>query len=134
MELTTFESRILSVRINRPFHEVYGFLSIPENFSKWAQGIGTLTGKTGDTWIVASPAGPVKVRFTGQNRFGFLDHYVITESGPEVYVPMRVIANGTGSEVTLVLFRLPDMSDERYAEDARLMEKDLAALKNLLEA
>lgn len=47
---------------------------------------------------------------------------------------MRVMANGTGSEVTLVLFRLPDMSDERYAEDASLMEQDLATLKKLLEA
>src|SRR5262249_23249129 len=121
MEPTTFESRILSVRINRPFQDVYDFLSIPENFSKWAVGLGTLTGKTGDEWIVESPAGPVRVRFTGQNSFGILDHYVMTESGTEIYVPMRAIRNGTGSEVTLMLFRLPDMSDEQYAEDARLM-------------
>lgn len=134
MEPTTFESRILSVRINRPFHDVYDFLSIPENFPKWAIGLGTLTGKTGDEWIAESPAGSVKVRFTGQNSFGILDHYVMTESGTEIYVPMRAISNGTGSEVTLVLFRLPDTPDEQYAEDARLMEKDLATLKHLLEA
>lgn len=134
MEPATVESRILSVRINRPFHDVYDFLSIPENFSKWAAGLGTLTRKTGDEWIVESPAGPVRVRFTGQNSFGILDHYVMTESGTEIYVPMRAISNGRGSEVTLMLFRLPDMSDEQYAEDARLMEKDLATLKQLLEA
>jgi hypothetical protein len=134
MKPTTFESRILSVHINHPFQETYDFLSIPENFPQWAIGLGAFTGKTGDQWLVDSPGGPVKVRFTGQNSFGILDHYVTTASGTEIYVPMRVISNGTGSEVTMAQFRLPDMSDEQYAEDTRLMEKDLATLKNLLEA
>jgi hypothetical protein len=136
-EPTTVASRTLSVRINRPCQDVYAFLAIPENFPKWALGLGTLMEKTGDDeWMVASPGGPVRVRFTAQNRFGVLDHYVMPESGSgaEVYVPMRVIANEAGSEVSLVLFRSRDMSDEQYAEDARLMEQDLATLKRLLEA
>ena len=132
MESTTVESRVLSVRINCPFQDVYAFLVIPENFPKWAKGLGTLTGKTAEEWIIGS--GPETVRFTGQNRFGILDHYVTTASGTEIYVPMRVVANGTGSEVTLMQFRFPDMPDEQYTEDTRLMEQDLATLKHLLEA
>ena len=31
------------------------------------------------------------------------------------------------------LFRLPDMSDEKYTEDMKLVEQDLRALKDLLE-
>jgi hypothetical protein len=62
-----------------------------------------------------------------------LDHTVTTPAGVEVYVPMRVLANGSGSEVIFTLFRLPDMSDAQYAEDMRLVERDLAALKDLLE-
>jgi hypothetical protein len=46
---------------------------------------------------------------------------------------MRVLANGSGSEVLFTLFRLPDMSDEQYAEDMQLVEHDLRALKDLLE-
>jgi hypothetical protein len=135
MEPTTVASRTLNIRINRPYQDVYDFLVIPENFPKWALGLGALTETAGDNeWLVASPGGPARVRFTEQNRFGVLDHYVMPESGVEVYVPMRVIANGAGSEVSLVLFRAPDMSDEQYAEDAGLMEKDLATLKQLLEA
>lgn len=111
---------------------MYDFLSIPENFPKWALGLGTLTEKIGGEWMIGS--GPEKVRFTEQNRFGILDHYVTTESGTTVYVPMRAIANGAGCEVILVQFRSPDMSDEQYAADARLMEKDLASLKQLMEA
>jgi hypothetical protein len=62
-----------------------------------------------------------------------MDHYVTTTSGVEVYVPMRVLANGSGSEVVFTLFRLPDMSDEKYAEDMQLVERDLRGLKDILE-
>jgi hypothetical protein len=58
---------------------------------------------------------------------------VTTPAGVEVYVPMRVLRNGSGSEVIFTLFRLPDMSDEQYAEDMQLVERDLKALKELLE-
>lgn len=46
---------------------------------------------------------------------------------------MRVLSNGVGSEVLFTLFRLPDMSDEKYAEDMRMVERDLRTLKDLLE-
>jgi hypothetical protein len=46
---------------------------------------------------------------------------------------MRVLANGSGSEVVFTLFRLPDMSDEKYAEDMQLVERDLRGLKDILE-
>jgi len=38
--------------------------------------------------------------------------------GVEVYVPIRVLPNGSGSTVLFTLFQLPGMSDEKYAEDA----------------
>jgi hypothetical protein len=47
---------------------------------------------------------------------------------------MRVIANGDGSEVVLTLIRLPDVTDEQFASDAEWVERDLRALKALLEA
>ncbi len=39
----------------------------------------------------------------------------------------------TASEVLFTLFRLPDMSDEKYAEDMKTVARDLRALKDLLE-
>ena len=78
--------------------------------------------------------GPAKVRFTERNAHGVLDHYVLLPDGTEIYVPMRVIANGTGSEVLFTLFRLPGMDDEKLAADAAWVLRDLHALRNLLEA
>jgi hypothetical protein len=47
---------------------------------------------------------------------------------------MRVIANGMDSEVMLTLFRVPGMSDEKFAADAQWVMRDLNRLKELLEA
>jgi hypothetical protein len=54
--------------------------------------------------------------------------------GLEIYIPMRVISNGAGSEVLFTLFHLPDMSDEKFAADAEWVKRGLNAVKNLLEA
>jgi hypothetical protein len=129
----TFESRTISIRINRPADVVYDFTSVPQNFLTWASGLGKSLTKTDDGWLAETPQGPMKVKFTERNRFGVLDHYVILESGLEIYIPMRVISNGSGSEVLFTLFRLPDMSDEKFTEDAEWVKRDLDALKNLLE-
>lgn len=132
--MTTHPSRTLSVSIGHPPGDVYAFASDPENLPKWAKGLGQSVRKQGSGWIVETPQGPMKFRFAERNPFGVLDHYVTTPSGVEVYVPMRVVSNGDGSEVLLTLFRLPGMSDERYAEDQRLVERDLRILKELLES
>jgi len=130
---TMFASRTLSISIGRRPGEVHEFVSNPENLPKWAKGLGKSIRKQGADWIVDTPQGPMKIRFTEPNSLGVLDHYVTTASGVEVYVPMRVLSNGTGSEVIFTLFRLQDVSDEKYAEDMKLVEQDLQTLKDLLE-
>lgn len=74
------------------------------------------------------------VRFAEKNRFGVLDHYVNPVPDVEVYVPMRVLANGSGSEVMFTLFRMPEMTDDKFAEDAAMVEQDLNTLKTVLES
>jgi hypothetical protein len=75
----------------------------------------------------------VRVRFVERNALGVLDHDVLPESGATVHVPMRVIPNGSGSEVVFTLFRAPNVSDQKFSEDASWVEKDLNTLKRLLE-
>ena len=130
---TMLSSRTLSVSIGRHPNQVYDFVSNPENLPKWAKGLGKSVKKQGTGWIVDTPQGPMNIRFAEKNGFGVLDHYVTTASGVEVYVPMRVLSNGSGSEVIFTLFRSPDTSDETYAEDMKMVEQDLRALKELLE-
>jgi len=126
-------SRTLSVWIDRDPDAVYAFLSIPQNFMRWASGLADSLRREGDGWVAETPEGTMRVRFTPPNPFGIADHWVIPPAGPEIAIPIRVLANGGGSEVTLHLFRLPEMDDARFARDAEWVERDLATLKRVLE-
>ncbi|WP_119459573.1 SRPBCC family protein [Rhodospirillaceae bacterium SYSU D60014] len=132
--MSTFEARIISISIDRDWRAVYDFASVPENLPRWASGLGSALEKANGEWTAEGPEGPIRIRFAERNDFGVLDHYVIPEPGVEIYIPLRVIANGTGSEVIFTLFRVPGMSGERFAADAEWVARDLAALKALLEA
>lgn len=81
-----------------------------------------------------TPHGLVPIRFAEANRFGVLDHFVNPVPGVEVYVPMRVVANGSGSAVIFTMFRAPDVNDEKFAEDVAMVRQDLNTLKAVLES
>jgi len=125
--------RHVSVSINRPADEVYEFAYKPENLPQWATGLEGSIEKVDGEWAVESPMGKAKIRFAEKNRFGILDHDVILESGVTFHNPIRVLQNGQKSEVVFTLFRQPGVSDEKYSEDARWVEKDLMILRDLLE-
>lgn len=128
------EARTLSVFIGRAWNDVYESIWRPGSFPKWASGLSQSSlEKVGETWTAEGPRGTVRIRFTDHNAFGVMDHYVDTGKGPEVYVPMRVIANAEGAEVLLTLFRQPQMTQEQFLADAEWVKRDLSSLKDLLE-
>lgn len=131
---TLYETRTVSVSIRRDWRAVYDFAWPPENFPRWASGLSRSLRRVGDDWVADTPEGPAIVRFTDRNPFGVLDHVVRLATGVEVYVPLRVIANGPGAEVALTLFRLPDMTDAMFERDAEWVRRDLGTLKTLLES
>jgi hypothetical protein len=131
--VTVYASRTISVAIDRPPGDVYVFAVVPENLPRWASGLGSGQ-RVGDAWVSEMELGRVQVRFVDTNELGVLDHYVTLPDGEVVYNPMRVVANGDGSEVSFTLFRLPAMTDEQFAADAATVERDLNTLKALLES
>lgn len=126
-------TRTLSVTIRRTSAQVYDFVAEPQNLPKWATAFCLSIQRIGDGWTALTPAGPMGLRFVARNKLGVLDHWVAAEPGFEVYVPMRVVPHGEGSEVLFTLFKLPEMSDAKFAEDAAMVEKDLQSLKKVLE-
>jgi hypothetical protein len=126
--------RHISIGIGLSFEEVYGFLAQPINFEKWASGLGNgLRHLGGRVWRAESPEGPITVRFSDVNHYGVLDHEVETPTGERILIPMRVIPNGSGSEVVFTLLQRPGVSDADFEADAKWVSRDLQALKNLLE-
>jgi len=126
--------RHVSVSVLRPPAEVYEFAANPENLPRWAKGLSGSIQEVNGEWVADSPMGKVRVRFERRNELGVLDHDVVLESGESVRNPMRVVANGDGSEVVFTLYRRPGMTDEAFVADAKAVEDDLRALKRLLEA
>ncbi|WP_338703215.1 SRPBCC family protein [Streptomyces sp. Q6] len=128
------ESRHVSVRIDRSVEDVYAFASDPAHLPAWAQGLGGTIENIDGEWVAASsPMGRVVVAFVPANDLGVLDHDVTLPSGDTVHNPVRVIADGPGSEVVFTLRRQLGTSDEAFRRDAEMVTADLARLKNLLE-
>jgi len=127
------KSRTVSVGINCEPGRVYEFVSNPENLPTWATAFCRSVRRLDGEWIIDTPQGPVKIRFVSKNDAGILDHYVSPVPGVAIYVPMRVVPNGSGSEVLLTVFQQPDMPDDQFAQDLRLVEQDLNSLKRALE-
>ena len=127
-------ARHIGMAIERPVADVYAFLAKPENWPPWASGLGGSFRRVGENeWRAVTPTGEATIRFSAPNAFGIVDHEVATADGATVSVPMRVVANGEGSEIVFTLFRQPGMSDQQFAADADWVARDLATLKSILE-
>ena len=127
------KAKTLSVSIDCSPSELARFVSNPLNLPKWAPAFCKAVRRSGDDWIVDTPGGPVRVHFVNRNDMGVMDHTVVVEAGEEITVPMRVLANGTGSEVLLTMFQLPGISDDQFAQDAEMVARDLQSLKLVME-
>jgi hypothetical protein len=126
------EARTISITVSHPWQALYEAIWQPGFFPRWASGLSnSALEKQGDHWLAEGPEGAIRIRFTGYNRFGVMDHHVDPGNGQEIYVPLRVIPNEGGAEVLLTLFWQPGMSDAKFLADAAWVERDLKVLQSL---
>jgi uncharacterized protein YndB with AHSA1/START domain len=133
MDTIASDSRHISTHIDRPAQQVYEYASQPTNLPAWASGLSSSVERVDGQWVTESPMGRVVVAFTPRNEFGVLDHYVTLPSGETIHNPMRVTADGTGSEVVFTVRRQPGMSDKDFDRDTDAVRTDLNTLKRVLE-
>ena len=125
-------ARTYSVSIDRDWRALYEEIWRPEFFTGWASGLAESDLRPdGEAWLADGPEGPIRIRFTPHNDYGVMDHFVDAGTGSEIHIPLRVVQNGEGAEVMLTLYRQPGMSDERFAADAKWINRDLHTLKTL---
>jgi hypothetical protein len=128
------ESITIGISIDRDWRDLYEAIWRPEAFPTWVSGLSNASlVRQGEIWTAQGPEGPIQIRFTDRNEFGVMDHWVDLGGGRVVYVPLRIVANGSGAEVLLTLFRQPEMSDAKFAQDQDWVRRDLLALKALAE-
>lgn len=129
-----FESRHVSVFIERDPGTVYAYASNPSHLPEWAAGLAGSIELIDGRWVADLAMGRIAVEFAPENPFGVLDHWVTDAEGTVFYNPLRVVAAPGGSELTFSVRRLEGMSDDEFDRDAGLVQADLDALKRLLEA
>ena len=128
------ETRHLTVSIDRPAGRVYAYVRDPAHLPAWAAGLAAGIRRERGEWVADSPMGPVLVRFVPVNEYGVLDHDVVLPDGTTTTNPVRVLADGAGSEVVFTVRRPPGMTDDEWAADTAAVAADLETLKRLLEA
>ena len=128
-------SRTISVEIKAPVTTVYACVRNPDELPLWASGICKSIEVRNDIWFVdtGTALGTVQMAFCADNEFGVLDHSVTLPDGTMVLNPMRVIANGEGSELLFTVFQTNGMSDEQFVRDVQAVTRDLKTIKTLLE-
>ena len=127
-------ARTYSVSIKREWKALYEQIWRPEFFSKWAAGLSeTRLRQDGDQWVAEGEDPPIRIRFSPHNDHGVMDHWVDIGNDMIVHVPLRIVENGEDAEAILTLYRQPDMDDDRFSADAKLIMRDLKALKQLAE-
>lgn len=128
------ESKVITCSVQRSAQDLYEMLWQPESFTRWASGLSSTSLECDDQgWKAQGPEGPLRITFTKHNALGVMDHWVDLGDGRIIYVPLRIVPNGDGSEVMLTLFRQFGMSAEKFAEDEAWVRRDLVALKAFAE-
>jgi hypothetical protein len=128
-------------RLRNPNTSASGSIGLPRrstttlliNLPQSAPGLGSSVENVDVEWFVETSMGRVGFAFVQRNDYGILDHDVTLPSGEVIYNPMRVIRDGSGSEVVFTLRRLSNATDDDFARDAEAVASDLKRLKGLLE-
>jgi hypothetical protein len=127
-------AEVVHTSILAPPHELLAFLSDMNKWQTWAPWIRSVRRSSARDWTLDTEAGPMTVHFVEPNSLGVLDHEVTLASGVTVLNSMRVLANGSGSELVMVVFQSPQASTEEFERDVQAVRDDLARIKGVAEA
>jgi hypothetical protein len=114
--------------------DVYDFLAEPLNLPTWTVAVDRIHHRRDNEWVAATARGDVSFRYEARNDHGVLDFSMQLPGEPEAHtLPVRVFANGDGTEMTFTCFQWPGVSDATFESDIEWTRSDLLALKALLE-
>ncbi|HEV8364433.1 MAG TPA: SRPBCC family protein [Gemmatimonadaceae bacterium] len=131
--MTLHRTAIVHTSISSPPQQLIAYLSDLNNWRSWAPWVHSVNRSSDRDWTVETDVGQMHMRFVETNSLGVLDHDVTLSSGLTVHNSMRVLRNGSGSELVMVLFQSPGVSNDVFARDIQAVTDDLARLKGVAE-
>jgi hypothetical protein len=132
--MTLQRSEDIHVSVLAPPDELYTWLRNVGNWRGWAPWIHSVAPLAPGEWRLDTDAGAMKVRFVEPNGLGVLDHRVELSTGATVFNSMRVLPNGSGSELVMVVFQGGTASADDFDRDVAAVRADLARIRQLAEA
>jgi hypothetical protein len=130
--MTETKPHFLSVRIDRDADAVYQFITDPTKVSLWAHGLRSSAWQPHQTGMGQSSIGSIELCFAQQNDLGIRDVAITTPDGQIVECPMRVVGDGSGSEVVFTLHPATYSADKMEQLGA-LIAADLNRLRHAIE-
>lgn len=134
MTTSVQRSAVVHTSILAPPHETAAFLGDVSRWKTWAPWVRSAIRTSAREWTIESDTGAMFVRFAEPNELGVLDHHVTLASGLTAFNSMRVLANGTGTELVMVLFRQPAASLAEFERDVQAVRDDVARIRRAVEA
>ena len=132
--MNVHRGEVIHVSILAPPQQVVDFLADMNNWKTWAPWVRAVSKSSARDWTLDTDADTMNVRFVEGNSLGVLDHTVTLASGISVHNSMRVLPNGSGSELVIVVFQTPPASSDQFERDVQAVRDDLARIKKVLEA
>jgi hypothetical protein len=127
------EALTFSISIDRDARAVYRFISDPQNLPKWASAFSRSVLPNGADWVMQTRKGSRMVLFHPAKSSDVRSHQVYSTPVIEHYIPVRVLASSSGSDVLLVLFHRPDITGEASQGEIFSATDALIKLKRQLE-
>lgn len=115
--------------------KAFDFVADPGNWPKWAivNVKSTTRSSDSDWWDMETPHGRGRLRMRTDARYGILDQDFVDPQASWT-VPTRIVHNGNGTEFMITFFQPPNFTDAFFDEQIKLVDIELAKLKELLEA
>ena len=126
-------AEVVSLSIDRPLEEVYEFLLVPENFARWAfVGDAEMRNLGGNDWSAETSVGRRILHFASRNAYFVLTHTARPPGEAPHTIPMRLMRNGEGTQLTYVFLQYEGQEAE-WRSRIEWVTADLGALKSYLE-
>jgi len=133
-EMNVYRAEAVHVSILAPPQRVFDFLADVNNWKTWAPWVRAVVDKSGRDWTVETDGGRMHLRFVEANSLGVLDHTVTLASGVSIYNAMRVVPNGTGSDLMMLVVQTPPATKEQFEQDVQAVHDDFGRIKKVVEA
>lgn len=134
MQMNVHRAEVVHISILAPPQQVVDFLADVNHWKTWAPWVRAVERPSGRDWTLDTDTGKMQLRFVEPNSLGVLDHTVTLASGASIYNAMRVSANGSGSELLMVVLQTPPASSADFERDVQAVRDDFARIKKVVEA